>query len=174
MERKPVDETLVLHPVPAPHTFSEKLYRNQMRLFEQQLSDVGPEQKLRTYKTYKSFVCMEPYLLNVKSTSFIRAIARFRLSAHNLQVELGRHTRPKTPLASRLCQKCNLNTIEDEIHFLIECPSHEVNRHNLFNVVETYCDQFENFDTQEKFIFIMSCRESVVSNALGKFLYKCL
>ena len=47
---------------------------------------------------FKTEFCLEPYLLNVNSVSYINCIARLRLSSHNLNIELGRHAKPKLPV----------------------------------------------------------------------------
>ena len=42
---------------------------------------------------------------------------------HRLSIESGRWTKPtRTPLEERLCYLCN--TLEDECHFVLECPAY--------------------------------------------------
>ena len=72
---------------------------------------------LRTYRTIKYEYVMEPYLYIVKKSRYREAIARFRCSSHTLEIERGRHTNPKTPVAERKCGRCDV--IEDEKHFLL-------------------------------------------------------
>ena len=49
------------------------------------------------------------------------ALAKLRrLSDHQLHIQSGRQTRPKTPKEQRVCKKC-LEYIEDEAHFLLDC-----------------------------------------------------
>ena len=43
----------------------------------------------------------------------------------NLKIETGRHVRPKIPSDQRVCKLCTLNIVEDEIHFLIQCPVYQ-------------------------------------------------
>ena len=44
------------------------------------------------------------------------------MSSHLLEIERGRHVKPqKIPLEQRTCQRCTLNTVDDEIHILITC-----------------------------------------------------
>ena len=62
----------------------------------------------------QAFEC-ESYLRLIKNSKFWTALAKFRISCHNLEVGRGRHTNPITPLESRLCLICH--EIEDEIHF---------------------------------------------------------
>ena len=45
------------------------------------------------------------------------------MSSHRLAIESGRWTKPtRTPLGERLCYLCN--TLEDECHFVLECPAY--------------------------------------------------
>ena len=65
---------------------------------------------------------MENYVLCCPDVQKRRNFTQLRISAHKLQSEIGRYTRPKTPWAERLCLLCNTNSVEDELHFLTECP----------------------------------------------------
>ena len=53
-------------------------------------------------------------------TSFRHALIKFRLPVHKLVIETGGHNGIDRHL--RKCQICSLNKIEDEYHFLLECP----------------------------------------------------
>ena len=49
------------------------------------------------------------------------ALTRLRTSSHRLAIETERWTKPhRTPRFERKCQLCN--TLEDEFHFVLECP----------------------------------------------------
>ena len=56
-------------------------------------------------------------------------LTKFRISNHNLRIETGRHEckvnshgKPVILLrCERLCQNCITNSVEDEIHFMLEC-----------------------------------------------------
>jgi hypothetical protein len=56
-------------------------------------------------------------------------LTKFRISNRNLRIETGRHERkvnshgkPVILLrCERLCQNCITNSVEDEIHFMLEC-----------------------------------------------------
>ena len=54
-----------------------------------------------------------------------RSIAQIRLSSHDLEIERGRRTRPKpTPACELYCHQCTTK-VEDEMHFVIECPMYD-------------------------------------------------
>ena len=64
----------------------------------------------------------QPYLNLINIEHFRVALSRFRFSAHRLEVETGRWHKPvAVPFNERKCRTC-LNCLEDEIHFLLECP----------------------------------------------------
>ena len=49
---------------------------------------------------------------------------KLRTSHHNLAIEKGRHSRPVVPREKRLCEFCNLNSVETELHFLSDCSAY--------------------------------------------------
>ena len=48
--------------------------------------------------------------------------AKIRMNSHELHSEMGRWAVPKTPWVERICHLCENKKIEDENHFLLECP----------------------------------------------------
>ena len=40
----------------------------------------------------------------------------------------------KLDVSQRLCQNCNLNLVEDETHFLFQCPAHASDRNKLISL----------------------------------------
>ena len=59
------------------------------------------------------------------------ALSRFRISANRLEVKIGRWHKP-VPLNERKCRTC-LNCLEDEFHFLLECPLYNELRKHILN-----------------------------------------
>ena len=41
-------------------------------------------------------------------------------------------TGPSLPTEQRICQNCNLNTTEDEKHFIVNCPKYSIPIKELF------------------------------------------
>ena len=81
--------------------------------------------KLEIYNNIKSQINREPYL-QIRNFDHRSAITKFRISAHKLNIETGRYTKPITPRNSRFCDYC-LNIlqnkiVEDEIHAIYDCP----------------------------------------------------
>ncbi len=54
-----------------------------------------------------------------------QSLSRFRCSNHRLEVECGRHAKPKSvPRRDKVCRLCSLGAVEDEDHLLLMCPAH--------------------------------------------------
>ena len=56
--------------------------------------------------------------------TYVKQLMRFRTGAHHLAIETGRWARPKLPRQHRVCSKCSCTVVEDEVHFLFECPAY--------------------------------------------------
>ena len=57
--------------------------------------------------------------------TYVKQLMRFRTGAHHLAIETGRWARPKLPRQHRVCSKCSCTVVEDEVHFLFECPAYD-------------------------------------------------
>lgn len=88
------------------------------------INDSKQYPKLRTYKLFKEDHDFEPDL-RIMVPKCRYALTRFRLSSHNLEIEMGRYTKPKTPAEQRFCRLCNNGDTEGEMHFLLICTSYE-------------------------------------------------
>ena len=75
-----------------------------------------------------------------KKARYRQAIAKFRCSSHTLGIERGRHTNPKTPVADRKCNCCDV--IEDEKHFLLMCDMNMPEREYFFQKISRVYDGF--------------------------------
>lgn len=71
--------------------------------------------KLSFYSTFKSEYKLEDYLTTIRNASQRKAVTKFRISCHKLQIEYGRYH--NIPREQRLCNLCDTNEIEDEYHF---------------------------------------------------------
>ena len=64
-----------------------------------------------------------------------------------------------------------MNMIEDEIHFLVQCPCYDHIRIPLFKKISAKHHDFKNMSQQEQFIFIMSSKDIQIIKWLAKSLY---
>ena len=114
----------------------------------------NPDAKLRTYHGFKKTYSVENYLLCLnfsKRTLF----TRLRLSSHRLEIELGRHSKPKTNKEDRKCKDCSLDCVGDEFHAIMICPKYSVDRSKVFLALDSYTS-FYTLTSIEQFNFIMS------------------
>jgi hypothetical protein len=147
----------------------EKLFNNYSN---QCMTSVPQFPKLRTYRTFKTEFQLEPYLSLPFNPENTIALARFRISSHSLRIETGRHTHPKTPEEDRLCTFCSTNSIENEIHFLMECPFYSHDRSNFMLEILPHIPNLTDLNTNEQFVKIMSSKCPDVIKALGKFVHR--
>ena len=99
----------------------------------EKISCQNQQTNLRTHKTFSFFPKLSTYVSDLTDTRLIAAVARLRLSSHNLEIERGRHTRPKTPVVNRTCRRCQTTQVDDEIHFLMQCIMFELDRKALLS-----------------------------------------
>ena len=140
------------------------------------------QNKLAFYNSVKTSFGFEHYL-DCKNATNRKSITRFRLSAHDLNIERGRYTKKgKQPsLTDRVCRFCCLEEdrsnlelleaqladynpiIESEQHVLTECPGYHHLRINLSDHLKTQL-LLLNFN----YIFA----HPILAEELGKYLNK--
>ena len=107
-------------------------YLKFLSLFKQRLQDtfiqnwqsrINNSSRALFYRTIATFQ-FQPYLEKINISKFSSALSRLRVSSHRLSVESGRWVRPNSiPLSEQKCILCN--TLEDEFHFVLECPIYD-------------------------------------------------
>ena len=115
----------------------------------------GPH-KLCTYCKFQNSFEMENYLKLGISVQDRNNFNKLRISAHTLQIETGRYTRPKTPIDQRTCQVCNTKAIEDKIHFATGCNEYHEIRNTLYSDLAANFKQFTVLGDLDKFTYKMS------------------
>ena len=127
-------------------------------------------QKLRYYNLYKYEKGNEEYL-SLDLSRYQRSIlAQFRCGILPLQIEVGRYR--DVPLCDRLCELCDSNSVEDEVHFLCDCPCYSEFRMSLFEQAYLSDNSFSDKDNFERFVFLMSNCQKAVIKFLTKAIYK--
>jgi len=126
--------------------------------------------KLHSYCFFKDIFSPEKYLQIVNNRDHRRAISRFRISAHKLEIELGRYNRPKTPRELRYCRRCGTNSIDDELHFLLSCSSLNSARESLTDTISLNNKNFNNISAKDKFYWIMNCEDPDILREVGRYL----
>ena len=117
--------------------------------------------KLRYYNLYKYNKDKEEYLQLNLSKYQRSLLAQFRCGILPLEIEVGRYRNEN--LCDRICRTCK-TSVEDEIHFLCECPSYVDLRQDLFSNALKYDSLFYQKDNLDKFVCLMSnCPKAVSS-----------
>jgi hypothetical protein len=124
--------------------------------------------KLRTYRTFKTGCHLEPYIDLLKCRKLRTTMAHFRTSTHCLNIEVGRYTRKA--VSERKCELCSLDKIEDEVHFLTECPKYENEREKLYNCIASHNKNFRSLPYTMKFIWLMSNEDKESLFQIATFL----
>lgn len=146
------------------------LVNNLKHIFEFQwlntlnkVSEPGkPGNKLRTYAVFKKSFVYEDYLDFHTDYKKRQLITKLRISAHKLEIEKGRYTRKKAARIEpkdRICKYCDLKTVEDEKHVLLNCPKYSCARNSMFNQINKSFPMFTSYDEKEKFLFLMKCQD---------------
>ena len=132
---------------------------------------ITSESKMRTYILYKNNFCYEKYL-DILATELRKPLTQFRISAHNLEIERGRYTRPVTPVNQRICRRCNAST-DSELHFLFECGLFTSQREQLFINLTENCPLFTTLSDENKLQYLLNSEGSALTE-IAVFLKKFL
>ena len=126
-------------------------------------ADINNSPRLSTYCRFKHAFTLEKYLDSVFEKKYRIALCKFRISAHNLAIEKGRHQ--NIPRENRKCIYCNLNVIESEYHFLLVCPQ-------LIDIRRKYLSPYYcHWPNLTKFDTIMSSDSKKTILNIAKFIY---
>ena len=91
-------------------------------------------------------------------------LSQFRISAHDLEIEKGRHR--NIPRSERKCKLCNLNVVENEYHFLLVC-------HFYRNILKkNFKKYYLAWPTINKFESLMTTENKRTILNISKYLYK--
>ena len=125
--------------------------------------------KLTFLSSIKNVYQIEKYL-KINNFKNRQAITKLRTSNHMLAIETGRWT--KTERKDRFCVHCDKNKIEDEMHFLFECPKYMVARQETFQLIKskTNIDLFYESERQNNLKLLFLSDDISALNSLGKFI----
>ena len=141
-------------------------YRDFWRQSLDKPSNTG---KLSTYTTFKKHFQFENHL-NIHNLNYRKALTDMRISTHKLNIETGRHTKPKTPREKRLCTLCDNKHIEDEMHVMLNCRKYKSERDSLYESVRKSCKNFDELSEDQKFFYLMTA-ENDIALAVGKYCH---
>ena len=108
--------------------------------------------KLRFYKQFKCDMHEEEYVsfnLKPKERSIL---AQLRMGILPLAIETGRFI--NQPLEQRLCALCDGNKIEDEWHFIFNCPIYNDKRDDFFSGIVEQNPEFVLLEENEQMKYL--------------------
>jgi hypothetical protein len=112
--------------------------------------ELEEKRKLRYYKdAINPNLEDQNYLSVLPSVKKKISIAKIRTNSHELHSEIGHWSIPKTPWDQRVCYLCYTKKVEDEKHFLLDCPAYTHIRSHFQNICHT--TNLPNLLTQEKY-----------------------
>ena len=151
-----------------------KVFQKMKDIFLQEsLCEINSDNsKLRTYSKLKHVGEYENYLNKINNLRERSSFTKFRLSNHELMIEKGRHHKPqKLERHERVCPFCPLQ-IEDEIHFLLECPSYLNLQGQLFSKANEELPNFRYLQNTQKFFQLMTNQKLTITTA--KYIHKMM
>ena len=110
------------------------------------MHSVSTKPKLRTYVMFNDSLATESYLTANLPKNLRSLICQIRLGILLLRIETGRYI--NEPVQSRTCLICNTNEVEDEIHFLFNCPMYNNERELFYQSLSI--PQFVNRTNEDK------------------------
>ncbi len=119
--------------------------------------------KLRTCFFMKHY-CTENYVKYCMSRHQRSLIAQLRLGILPIHLEIGRFR--GTQLDDRICQLCDTQEVEDEIHFVCICNLYNDLRQNMYRTVEHKHIDFYMCDNKDTFIFLVQKERKILGNYL--------
>ena len=143
-------------PVEFPNAVKKKIKSDFTAHWKARIGNPEVEKKLNLYSKVKKDLSIDKYL-EMPSFKNRQMISKFLCSNHRLRIETGRHI--GTPREERLCQLCDMNKVENETHFILECPTYDpIRRESPI--------QFENYTSPEAIFHLEE------PTALAEFLRK--
>ena len=126
--------------------------------------------KLRTYALFKSRFCREPYIKIIKDRNVRSFFTKFRISAHKLNIEIGRYR--SIPADQRICTLCQTNSVEDEIHFSMYCCAFIRHRNVFFDLINKINSNFLLLSEEQRFIWLMTSEDPYIVTCFAKFVFE--
>ena len=125
--------------------------------------------KLRTYIKFKQDYAREHYVVAINNRGHRSALAQFRCGVLPLSIETGRFM--SIPANLRLCNFCDENVVEDEVHFILYCSFYCELRNLLLAKVSTVIPDFISLNENEKMCALMG---PLIVKHSAEFIYNAM
>ena len=128
-------------------------------------------QKLEFYNVFKDRYTPSIYLDVSRKNPNRKALVRLRISNDKLNIETGRYD--KISRCDRICPVCGLS-IEDEIHFLFNCPKYSSVGDDFFNKIENRIPDYKHIPISTLIIQLMNSTDYYLNKQLVRYVSSCL
>ena len=142
------------------------MYKSNYVLFMKLSGTARHMPKLRNYNLVRDMWNTPTYINKYLSRTERAHIAKMYCGNLPLRVETGRYR--NVPLNERLCTYCQLDEIEDDVHFIVRCPLLHTDL-RLTLMANMHTDLDINLSAKDLFIFICF---NAPPNALGQYIIK--
>ena len=140
------------------HVFNQRI---EERYIIKWTDEINSQNKLTYYvKNFKCYFEHKLYI-DVLEDKFRKALSRFRLASHSLEIETGRYI--NLDRMERKCKYCSMNIVESEFHFLCICP--------LYRDLRTKYQIPTSFNTILTFSKLLSSKSVRTIRNVSKFVY---
>ena len=126
--------------------------------------------KLRTYRLFKIAPNAENYVTSLMERPHRSIFSKLRCGTLPLEIEVGRFAKPKVPLDQRICRFCDSNSIEDEVHFLINCSFYSDLRYEFWNYISSKDPLFAQLSPVDQFVYLMLNNDDTIT--LSAIIYR--
>ena len=140
--------------------------------FQQLFEKVESESKLHLFKNTKSTLNLSNYLSKIQNRDARSSFSKLRLGVLPLEIEKGR--RNDLMRANRFCKICNRQQVEDEVHFLFECPALAYDRTPFITTLDLTIPSFHLLTNMQRVqtLFFNENSDSNTMDIASKFLVK--
>ncbi len=126
-------------------TVRNALFNNYSREW---LNSTRNMSKLEVYRDIKTEFRVEKYLqLNISKYEK-SLLSQLRYGILPLRIETGRYVNEKRE--DRICTLCNMNQIEDQLHFVFHCTMYNDNRDELYRKARMSIPMWDNLSDSDK------------------------
>ena len=157
-----LDDTKILH-------FVDRMQKKYITHWKHFLCN---SQKLEFYNVFKDSYTPSIYLDVTRKNPNRNTLVKLRISNHKLNIETGR-LNDKISRCDRICPVCSLD-IEEEIHFLFDCPKHSSTRDDLFNKIHNRLLNYKHIPISTLIIQLMNSTDYYLNKQLVQYVTSCL
>ena len=147
-----------------PNWLKQEIMQKLIKLNKETwLKEVATKSSCRTYRTFKSELNLEKYLLLPDSADRIN-ICKFRCWKIKIPVVILGYVNRNIPYETRKCILCNLGTVGDEYHYMMICPVFQPQRQKYLE------GQYLTNPDREKFSELMKSQNFNILRKIAKFI----